>query len=52
LQDEVEKEEIPIWVCGEPRFVSGVTEITTCHDVIAALIEDEIRTNSSCGRGE
>lgn len=38
-----DEEEIPIWICGEPRFISGITNRTTCNDVIRALIEDEVR---------
>lgn len=37
-----DEQEIPIWIRGEPRFVSGISSITTCNDVIAALINDEI----------
>ena len=39
LEDE---EEIPIWIRNEPRYVSGITSVTTCNDVISALISDEI----------
>ncbi|GAB0090314.1 hypothetical protein DMENIID0001_050330 [Sergentomyia squamirostris] len=39
-------DEIPIWICGEPRYVSGINDTTTCRDVILALIEDEIKTNN------
>ncbi|XP_017035000.1 uncharacterized protein meru isoform X1 [Drosophila kikkawai] len=35
--------EIPIWMDdGEPRYVSGVTNKTTCDDIIKALIDDEL----------
>ncbi|BFF99467.1 uncharacterized protein DMAD_07373 [Drosophila madeirensis] len=35
--------EIPIWMDdGEPRYVSGVTNKTTCNDIIKALIDDEL----------
>lgn len=34
-------EEVPIWVRGEQRWVSGITEDTTCHDVIKVLLRDE-----------
>ena len=34
-------DEIPIWVRGEQRWVSGITEKTTCNDVIAILLEDQ-----------
>uniref|UniRef100_A0A336LZ73 CSON005832 protein n=1 Tax=Culicoides sonorensis TaxID=179676 RepID=A0A336LZ73_CULSO len=41
-ENEDEEQEIPIWIRDEPRFISGITSITTCNDVIAALINDEI----------
>ena len=34
-------EEIPVWIKGEQRFISGVTEETTCADLIEALIQQE-----------
>lgn len=34
-------EEIPIWVRGEQRWVSGISDDTTCHDVIRVLLHDE-----------
>jgi hypothetical protein len=34
-------EEVPIWVRGEQRWVSGITADTTCHDVIQVLLQDE-----------
>lgn len=34
-------EEIPIWVRGEQRWVSGISEDTSCHDVIRVLLHDE-----------
>ncbi|XP_050506122.1 ras association domain-containing protein 10-like isoform X2 [Diabrotica virgifera virgifera] len=36
-------EELPIWVRGEQRWVSGITEETTCQDVIQVLLQDEDR---------
>lgn len=37
------EEEIPIWIGKDDvRYVSGVTAITTCNDVIAILIQDEL----------
>uniref|UniRef100_A0A1B0CWH1 Uncharacterized protein n=1 Tax=Lutzomyia longipalpis TaxID=7200 RepID=A0A1B0CWH1_LUTLO len=39
-------DEIPIWICGEPRYISGINEATTCQDLIEALIEDELKTTS------
>lgn len=38
---------MPIWICGEPRFISGLTSTTTCNDIIQALIDDEIHSNSN-----
>ncbi|XP_059226890.1 ras association domain-containing protein 10 [Stomoxys calcitrans] len=40
--------EITIWLGDEPRYVSGVTNKTSCNDIIKALIDDEIR----CGNYE
>ncbi|XP_055530655.1 ras association domain-containing protein 10 [Wyeomyia smithii] len=34
-------EEIPVWIKGEQRFISGVTEETTCADLIEALIQQD-----------
>ncbi|XP_022918915.2 ras association domain-containing protein 10-like [Onthophagus taurus] len=34
-------EELPIWIRGEQRWVSGVVGETTCQDVIAVLLQDE-----------
>ncbi|KYB28160.1 hypothetical protein TcasGA2_TC007083 [Tribolium castaneum] len=34
-------EEVPIWVRGEQRWVSGITGETTCQDVIQVLLHDE-----------
>ncbi|XP_057658591.1 ras association domain-containing protein 10-like isoform X1 [Diorhabda carinulata] len=43
-QDSVSSgEELPIWVRGEQRWVSGITEETTCQDVIQVLLHDEER---------
>lgn len=40
-------DEIAIWICGEPRFVSGITDNTSCNDLIDALIEDELNGNKA-----
>lgn len=38
-------DEVPIWVGKDDvRYVSGVTEETTCNDVIAVLIQDELNS--------
>ncbi|KAF2884610.1 hypothetical protein ILUMI_21560 [Ignelater luminosus] len=34
-------EELPIWVRGEQRWVSGVISDTTCQDIIEVLLKDE-----------
>lgn len=47
-----EVNEIPIWICGEPRFVSGITSQTTCSNIIEALIEDELQAMDGNVRGE
>ncbi|XP_030387501.1 inner centromere protein A [Scaptodrosophila lebanonensis] len=40
--------EIPIWLDDEePRYVSGVTNKTTCNDIIKALIDDELRNGNA-----
>ncbi|EDW76878.2 uncharacterized protein Dwil_GK20614 [Drosophila willistoni] len=40
--------EIPIWMDdGEPRYVSGVTNKTTCNDIIKALIDDELKSGNT-----
>ncbi|XP_034482343.1 uncharacterized protein LOC117787833 [Drosophila innubila] len=40
--------EIPIWLDDdEPRYVSGVTNKTTCNDIIKALIDDELRNENA-----
>ncbi|XP_031633406.1 uncharacterized protein LOC116347111 [Contarinia nasturtii] len=44
IYEQVEHE-IPIWICGEPRFVSGITNSTTCRDTIQALIDDELNSS-------
>lgn len=33
--------EIPIWVRGEQRWISGISEETTCGQLIDALLRDE-----------
>ncbi|XP_055322714.1 uncharacterized protein LOC129578341 [Sitodiplosis mosellana] len=45
IYEQVENE-IPIWICGEPRFVSGITNNTTCSDLIQALIDDELNSST------
>lgn len=34
-------EELPIWVRGEQRWVSGVAKDTTCQDIIEVLLQNE-----------
>lgn len=40
-ESETSGEELPIWIRGEKRFVSGVVSETTCRDVISVLLKDE-----------
>lgn len=46
-QDEFE---IPIWVCGSPRWISGIRATTTCTDIIQALVDDEVSAKKSSGK--
>lgn len=34
-------DEVPVWVRGEQRWVSGVDKNTTCADLITVLLQDE-----------
>lgn len=44
-------EELPIWVRGEQRWVSGVAADTTCQEVIQVLLQDEEgRVSKGCKR--
>jgi len=38
---EIWSHELPVWIKGEQRWISGVTEATTCLDLIEALLIDE-----------
>jgi Ras association domain-containing protein 9/10 len=38
---ELWSHEIPVWIKGEQRWISGVTDQTTCMDLIEALLIDE-----------
>lgn len=38
---ELWSHEIPVWIKGEQRYISGVTDQTTCLDLIEALLIDE-----------
>lgn len=38
---DITENEIPIWIGGEQRWISGVSEQTTCSDLIEALLCDE-----------
>lgn len=38
---ELWSHEIPVWIKGEQRWISGVTDLTTCLDLIEALLIDE-----------
>ncbi|KAF7268091.1 hypothetical protein GWI33_018752 [Rhynchophorus ferrugineus] len=45
-------EEIPVWVRGEQRWVSGITDETTCFDVIQVLLKDEEKRGRHMGLPE
>lgn len=34
-------DEIPIWVRGEQRWISGITDDTTCGQLVEALLRDD-----------
>lgn len=36
-----ELNEIPVWVRGEQRWISGLSEETTCGQLVEALLRDE-----------
>lgn len=38
---ELWSHELPVWIKGEQRWISGVTDQTTCLDLIEALLIDE-----------
>lgn len=38
---EIWSHELPVWIKGEQRWISGVSELTTCLDLIEALLIDE-----------
>ncbi|XP_058116555.1 ras association domain-containing protein 10 [Anopheles ziemanni] len=40
-------DEIPVWIKGEQRWVSGVTDDTTCGDLIEVLVQQEQQPGSS-----
>lgn len=55
--DEEASYEIPVWIKGEQRFISGVNEETSCLDLIEALLSDEASSdcneNNACtNRGD
>ncbi|XP_052860615.1 ras association domain-containing protein 10 [Anopheles cruzii] len=35
-------DEIPVWIKGEQRWISGVTEDTTCEDLIEVLLQQDL----------
>lgn len=41
VESDSSGEEIPIWVRGEQRWVSGVVGETTCQEIITVLLQDE-----------
>lgn len=48
-------DEIPIWVHGEQRWISGITKETTCAQLVDALLRDQglkaAKENGSCSSG-
>ncbi|KAL3267137.1 hypothetical protein HHI36_011277 [Cryptolaemus montrouzieri] len=45
-------EEIPIWVRGEQRWVSGIIPETTCQEVVQVLIHNEKQKGKHIGEPE
>lgn len=53
---EIWSHELPVWIKGEQRWISGVSELTTCLDLIEALLIDEgvikaANDGSNCSKG-
>lgn len=42
IDSDTSGEELPIWVRGEQRWVSGIIAETTCQDIVTVLVRDEI----------
>lgn len=42
-------DEVPVWVRGEQRWISGVDKSTTCADLIQVLLEDEATKGRTVG---
>lgn len=38
---EYYSDEIPVWIRGDKRWISGVTEETTCSNLVYVLLVDE-----------
>lgn len=45
-------EELPVWVRGEQRWVSGIVEDTTCKHVVEVLLQDEKNRGRHLGNSE
>lgn len=39
-------DEIPVWIRGEQRWISGITKQTTCAQLVDALLRDEAATGN------
>lgn len=38
---EYYSDEIPVWIRGDKRWISGVTDETTCYNLVYVLLVDE-----------
>ncbi|XP_035788733.1 ras association domain-containing protein 10-like [Anopheles albimanus] len=43
-------DEIPVWIKGEQRWISGVTDETTCADLIEVLVQQEQEQGTASGQ--
>ncbi|XP_044748986.1 ras association domain-containing protein 9-like [Coccinella septempunctata] len=51
-ESDCSTEEIPIWVRGEQRWVSGIIPETTCQEVVQVLIQNEKLKGKHIGEPE
>lgn len=51
-ESECSTEEIPIWVRGEQRWVSGIIPETTCQEIVQVLIHNEKQKVKHIGEPE
>jgi Ras association domain-containing protein 9/10 len=45
---EIWSQEIPVWIKEEQRWISGITDQTTCFNLIEALLVDEGIIETNC----